>query len=624
MRRFFTSKIRLFAAARGFCVAAPGLALAFALFGGPAPAQQAAPARISHAIAMHGEPALGPDFDHLPYANPDAPKGGVLHLGAMGAFDNLNPYGVNAGSTALGLTGPVYESLMARSYDEPFTLYGLIAQTVETNDERSFVTFRLNPAARFSDGAPITAKDVLFTFNLLKSRGRPQQRAAYSLVKSIDSPDDHTVHYDLAGADDRELPLILALMPVLPAHALSEKRFSEEGLAVPLGSGPYRVAEVKPGEKLVLRRDPNYWAKDLPVMRGLYNFDEVDIDYSRDDNSLFEAFKAGLIDYREEDQPHRWIEGYDFSARRDGRVVVESLPLGGPKGMQGFAFNTRRAIFADPQLREALAMMFDFEWINANLYSNLYTRTKSFFDESELSSSGRPASAAERALLAPHPRAVRDEIMEGRWAPPRSDGGGRDRELPRRALQLAETAGWRLHDGALSRDGKALAFEILVANRDQERLALNYAGQLRRIGVEARVREVDEVQYQRRRQRFDFDMIVGLWQASASPGNEQRMRWGGDSADQEASYNLAGAKGPAIDAMIAALQAARSKEDFLTAARALDRVLLSGFYVVPLFHSRDQWIAEWRRIAHPKALPHYGQPLFGDVLESFWRVPEQP
>ena len=611
--------IRLYAARRALALAAVALSI---LLCGSVLAQAAGPGRISHAIAMHGAPALGPDFDHLPYANPSAPKGGVLHLGALGAFDNLNPYGVNAGTTAQGIAGAVYESLMARSTDEPFTLYGLIAQTIETDEARSFVTFRLNPAAHFSDGAPITARDVLFTFNLLKTKGRPQQRAAYALVRSIDAPDEHTIHYDLSGAADRELPLILALMPVLPAHAMNEKRFAEQGLAIPLGSGPYIVAEVKPGEKLVFRRDRNYWAKDLPIMRGLYNFDEVDFDYSRDDNSLFEAFKAGLIDFHQESEPHRWMEGYDFAAARDGRVIVEALPLGGPKGLEGLAFNTRRAIFADPRLREALAMMFDFEWINANLYSNLFARTKSFFDESELSSSGRPASAAERALLAPFPGAVRDDIMAGRWTPPRTDGGGRAREIARRAHDRAASAGWRLNNGVLTRDGQPLSFEILVASRDQERLALNYAGQLRRIGVEARVRAVDEVQYQRRRQRFDFDMMVGLWQASASPGNEQRMRWGGDSADQEASYNLAGAKSPAIDAMIAALQAARSPEDFVTAARALDRVLLSGFYVVPLFHARDQWIAYWRRIAHPKALPHYGQPLFGDVLESFWRVAE--
>jgi peptide/nickel transport system substrate-binding protein len=571
---------------------------------------------------MQGEPALAPGFKCLPYADPAARKGGTLHLGAYGAFDNLNPYGVNAGTTAAGIAGPVYESLMARSYDEPFTLYGLVAETIETNEARDHVVFRLNPAAHFSDGAPITARDVVFSFNLLKNKGRPQQRAAYGLVRSIEALDERTIRYDLAGANDRELPLILALMPVLPSHVMTEQRFAEEGLAVPLGSGPYKVAEVKPGEKLVLRRDPTYWGKNLSITCGLHNFEEVVFDYGRDDNSLFEAFKAGLVDYREETEPHRWVGGYDFAARRDGRVALETLPLGGPKGLRGFAFNTRRALFADPRLREALAAMFDFEWLNANLYSNLYTRTRSFFDESELSASGRPASAAERALLAPFPGAVREDVLDGRWTPPRSDGSGRDRAVAKKALALAEKAGWKLQDGVLTRDGKSLAFEILVIDREQERLALYYSGQLRRIGVDARVRLVDEVQFQRRRQRFEFDMMIGLWQASASPGNEQRMRWGGDSAAQEASYNLAGAKNPAIDTMIAALQAAETREDFVTAARALDRVLLSGFYVVPLYHSRTQWIAYWRRIAHPKALPNYAQPLFGEALESWSLAPE--
>ena len=570
---------------------------------------------------MHGDPALPPDFACLPYAKADAPKGGTLRLGALGAFDNLNPYGVNAGSTALGLAGPVYESLMARSNDEPFTLYGHIAQGIETSEARDEVIFHLDPLARFSDGAPLTARDVLFSFDLLKRKGRPQQRAAFSLVRSVSASDDRTIRFDLTGADDWELPLILALMPALPAHAMTEKRFAEEGLAPPLGSGPYVVAEVKPGERLVLRRDPAYWAANKPVVRGLYNFDEVIVDYGRDDNGLFEAFKAGLIDFRHETDPGRWRGAYDFPARRDSRVAVESLPLGGPKGMRGLAFNTRREKFADPRLREALAMTFDFEWINANLYGGLYTRTKSYFDESELSGAGRPASAGERALLAPYPGAVRADILEGLWAPPVSDGTGRDRTQAQKALALAEAAGWRLRGGVLRRDGVALVIEIMIADRETERLALHYSGQLRRIGVEAAVRVVDETQYQRRRQRFDYDMIPALWQASASPGNEQRMRWGFESADSEASYNFAGAKSPAIDAMIAALVGARSRENFVTAARALDRVLLSGFFAVPLFHAREQWVADWRRIARPAALPRYAQPLFGEVLESWYRAP---
>ena len=608
MLRVFVAIVALLSAC---CCAAP-------LFGlGREAWAQPAGARITHAIAMHGAPALPPDFQAFPYADPSARKGGVLKLGALGAFDNLNPYGVNAGSTAMGLIGPVYETLMARNLDEPFSLYPLVAESIETDDARDFVAFRLDPRGKFSDGAPITAEDVVFSFNLLKARGRPQTRAAFALVAGVSAPDARSVRFDLAGAHDRELPLILALMPVLPAHALTEKTFADNGLAVPLGSGPYRVAEVRPGEKLALVRDENYWGRDLPAQRGLYNFDRVEFLYSRDDNSLFEAFKAGLLDYREESDPHRWARAYDFPARTRGEVAVEAAPLGGPKGFEGLAFNTRRAIFADPRLREALAMMFDFEWINANLFDGLFTRTKSYFDQSELSAAGRPADAAERALLAPFPGAVRADIMEGRWAPPVADGSGRDRGQARRALNLAARAGWRIVDGALRRDGAPLAFEIMTASRDQERIALTFAGQLRRIGVDARVRLVDDVQFQRRRQKFDFDMTFALWQASASPGNEQRNRWSAEAADREGSYNFAGAKDPALDALIAALVAANNREDFVTAARALDRVLLSGFYAVPLFHRDRQWIAYRRRIGPPAALPRFAQPLFGDALESW-------
>jgi len=586
---------------------------------GPAARAQDAGARISGALAMHGAPALPPGFRAFPYADPDAKKGGVVRIGALGAFDNLNPYGVNAGSTALGLIGPVYQSLLARNLDEPFSLYGLVAESVETDDARDFVTFRLDPRAHFSDGVAITAADVVFSFNLLKRRGRPQTRAAFALVAGVSAPNARTVRFDLTGANDRELPLILALTPVLPAHALAEQAFADNGLAVPLGSGPYKVAEVKPGERLVLVRDPDYWGRDLPATRGMYNFDRVEYLYGRDDNGLFEAFKAGLIDYREEGDPRRWAKAYHFPAREKGEVAVEALPLGGPKGMEALAFNTRRDLFADARLREALAMMFDFEWLNAKLFDGFFTRTKSFFDASDLSAFGRPADAAERTLLAPFPGAVRADIFEGRWAPPASDGSGRDRDMARRALELAEQAGWRMQDGALRRDGRPLSFEIMTRTRDEERIALTYAGQLRRIGVEARVRPVDDAQYQRRRQRFDFDMTFALWQASASPGNEQRNRWSAEAAEREGSYNFSGAREPAIDAMIAALAAAQSHEEFTAAVRALDRVLLSGFYAVPLFHRDAQWIAYRRRIGHPARLPRFAQPPFGEALET-WSV----
>jgi peptide/nickel transport system substrate-binding protein len=604
-------------------VAAAGakvLALVASLFVAPnGEAAAQLPAAPRHAIAMHDMPALPADFDHLPYADPAAAKGGRLVIGLPGTFDSLNPFNLKAGSTAQGLVGNVFQSLMSRSLDEPFTLYGLIAQTIETDEARSYATFRLDPRAKFSDGTPITAADVLFTFELLKQHGRPQQRVAFSLIKQVETPDAETVRFDFPGLNDREMPLTLALMPVLPRHLIDAAKFDDANLAIPIGSGPYLIAAVKPGEQLLLRRNPDYWAKDLPVHRGLFNFDEIEIDYYRDQNSLFEAFVAGLLDFRTETNPIRWTTGYDFPALRDHRVTRESLPLGGPKGMEGFVFNMRRPQFADIRVREALGLMFDFEWINANLYGGLYTRTKSFFDESELASTGHPASAAERTLLAPFPDAVRNDILEGTWRPPQSDGSGQDRRLPRQALNLLAAAGYELKDGRLTKGNEALAFEIMVQDRSQEKLALNYAASLARIGVDARIRLVDEVQYQRRRQSFDFDVMFGSWYASSSPGNEQRGRWGSNAADQPGSFNLAGVKSAAVDALINALLAAKSHEAFVAAVRAYDRVLLSGFYIVPLFHASTQWIAASAALGRPERLPRYGAPTGGATLDTWWR-----
>ena len=564
---------------------------------------------------MHGEPALDAGFTHLPYVNPDAPKGGRLDLAYLGAFDSLNPYNVKALSTAQGLAGNVYQSLMARSDDEPFTVYGLIAESLETDPARDRVVFHLNPAAHFSDGAPITSADVVFTFNLLKAKGRPPQRAAFSLVRSVEASDDRTVRFDLSGADDRELPLILALMPVLSRAHTDDEHFEDQTLQIPIASGPYRVAEVKPGERLVLQRDPNYWGRDLPVEKGLHNFDTIRIDYFRDANAMFEAFKAGLIDYRVEDSATRWRSQYDFPAAKDGRVVTAAIPDGLPKGVSGFAFNTRRRMFADPRVREALAAMFDFEWINANLYAGAYRRSEGFFDDSAFSSIGRPASERERALLAAFPRVVRDDMMEGRWRAPESDGSGWDRAVARRAIDELQDAGYVLRDGRLVDDrGTPLAFEITVQDREEERLALAYARNLARIGVNASVRLVDDVQFDRRRTRFDFDMMPGTWTASPSPGNEQRGRWGSTSANAEGAYNIAGVASPAVDAMIAAMLAAETSEDFVAAVRALDRVLISGFYVVPLYYAPETWIAYSSKLGRPDVTP-----LFGVDLAAWWR-----
>ncbi len=567
------------------------------------------------AIAMHGELALPETFDRLPYTSPDAVEGGRLSLAFSGSFDSLNPYNVKALSTAEGLVGHVFQSLMFRSADEPFTLYGLIARRIATDDARDRVTFYLDPRAHFSDGQPITAADVLFTFQLLKDHGRPQQRAAYALVKSVATPDPYTMSFDLSGAGDRELPLTLALMPVLSKAHTDVSRFEDGSLAIPVGSGPYVVADVEPGQGLTLKRDPNYWARGLPIMRGLYNFDEIRIDYYRDAGSMFEALEAGLVDFRWEDDATRWRDGYDFPALGAGRVIKAAIPFALPKGVSGFAFNMRRWPFQTFAVREALASMFDFEWINANLYGGLYRRSVGFFDDSELCSVGRPASAAERALLAPFPGAVREAAMQGVWRPPVSDGSGNDRAIARRALDELAGAGFRLHGETLAdAGGRPLAFEILVANREEERLALAYQRSLARIGVAARVRLVDEAQFQRRRTQFDFDVMIGTWVATPSPGAEQRGRWGSSSAAVEGSYNLAGVRSPAVDAAIDALLAARSNRAFVDSVRALDRVLISGYYMVPLFYAPRQWVAYSAKLGRPDRVP-----LFGVDLDAWWR-----
>jgi peptide/nickel transport system substrate-binding protein len=565
---------------------------------------------LRRAIAMHGEPALSDGFERLPYTSSEARKGGRLRLAQLGAFDSLNPFNVKALTAAEGLTGNVYQTLMLRSADEPFTLYGLIAESLETDAARDFVVFHLDPRAHFSDGGPITSADVLFSFELLKTRGRPPVRAAYGLVKSAVAPDAETVRFDLGGANDRELVLQLGLMPVLSHVHVDLERFAEPTLDIPVGSGPYRVVEAIPGRRLTLRRDPGYWARDLAIMRGLYNFDEIQIDYYRDPAAMFEAFKAGLYDFRLEDDASRWARDYDFPAIRDGRVIVSHIANGLPKGVSGFAFNTRRALFADRDVRLGVADMFDFEWINANLFAGLYRRSRGFFDDSELSSLGRPASAAERALLRRFGAEVTDDAMEGRPAPPVSDGSGRDRTLARLALARLNKAGYELGGGVLrDRDGAPLQFEILTKRPIEERLALAYARSLARIGVAATVRLVDDTQFQRRRDKFDFDMAIGTWAATPSPGGEQRGRWGSEAAFQEGSYNLAGVRSAAIDGIIAAVD----REDFVAAARSLDRILISGSYIVPLYYAPEQWVAFSSKVAKPPR-----DPLFGVALETWW------
>jgi peptide/nickel transport system substrate-binding protein len=569
----------------------------------------------SHGIAMHDEPAMPADFSHFPYANPSAPKGGRLVYGVAGTFDSLNPFVVK-GLAIPQIRGLVIESLMARGYDEPFSLYGLLARSIETDADRSYVTFTLDPAARFSDGQPVTPADVIFSWELLRDKGRPNLRTYYRKVAKAQAVGRHGVRFDLAAAEDRELPLILGLMPVLAKHAVDAETFEDTSLLAPTGSGPYVVQDVDPGRSVTLRRAPGYWGRNLAVNRGFWNFDEIRFDFYRDGNSQFEAFKKGLYDLHPEHDPSRWEAAYDITAVRDGQIVKEEFASGLPHGMYGFVFNTRRPSFSDIRVREAISLLFDFEWINHNFFFDRYRRTASYFEGSELSFRGHAADERERGLLAPFDGAVRRDVLDGAWAPPVSDGSGRDRERLKASLALFSAAGFELEGTELREraTGAAFTFEILVVTREQERLALAFARDLRRAGIDAKVRLVDAVQHDRRRQTFDFDMILNRWDQSLSPGNEQSFYWGTAAAEQPGSRNYMGAKQPAIDATIAAMLAARSRADFVSAVRALDRVLVSGFYVVPLFHLPAQLVARRARIQRPSVTS-----LFGYLPETWWR-----
>lgn len=574
-----------------------------------------------HGISMHGKPALPADYTHFPYANPDAPKGGKIAYGVVGTFDSLNPFILKSMRTrARGIVDPeygnlYYDTLMQRSRDEAFTMYGLLAETVEWDEERTYLQFNINPNARWHDGKPVTADDVIFTFEVLRDHGRPPYNRRLNRVEKMEKISDLSVKFTFNEKSNREFPLILGLMPILPKHDTDPEGFDTSTMDIPVGSGPYKIKEVRPGESITYGRDSNYWAKDIPSKVGFDNYDEIRVEYFLSQTAQFEAFKKGLFDVYPEGNPSNWTRSYDFAAVNDGEIVKETFKKQRPSGMFGFVFNTRRDVFKDIRVRKALSLIFDFEWVNKNLYNGVYTRTNSFWQGSTLSSYQVPANDIEKALLAPFPDAVSEDIMNGTYALPLSDGSGRDRKILREALGLFREAGYEIKDGKLvDASGTQLSFEVLPQNEDQEKLALAYQRFAKALGVDMSLRTVDDAQYQQRSQTYDFDIIIKAFSSSFSPGAEQIWRWSSRAVEPEGTFNFAGVASPAIDAMIDALVNARTTEDFQAAVRAYDRTLLSGHYVIPAYHLDQTWIARRNYIKFPEGK----QPIYGYQLPVWW------
>ncbi len=566
-----------------------------------------------HGIAMQGEPALPPDFKSLPYANPEAPQGGQLRQALTGSFDSVNPFIVK-GTAASGVRLYVFESLMGRNWGEPFSLYGLLAESIDVADDRQTFTFKIRPEAKFSDGKPVTAADVVFSMETLRDKGRPNYKNYYSKLTKVETPDDQTVIFH-QEVGDRELPLILGLMPIIPKHVWEGKAFEQTTLDPILGSGPYRIADVKAGESITYARNRDYWGKDLSIARGLWNFDTVKMDYYRDTNAVFEAFKSGQADVRVETDPGRWSTGYDFPAVKAGKITLQKVEQRLPAPAAGFAFNTRRKIFEDARVREALVMAFDFEWANANLFSGVYKRTFGFYSGSELSSQGKPADAREKAILGA--ARIRADMMDGAYQLPVSDGSGRDRKMLRQAVGLLAEAGWTIKDGGLANAaGESLAFTISVQDKDQEKIALHYQRTLDQIGVKAAVRVVDSAQFASILNTYDYDMIPVAWFNSLSPGNEQKFYFGSIGKTTEGTRNYPGIADEAVDRAIAAMLTATTREDFVAAVRAEDRLLVSGFYTVPFYDAGGQWVARWNYLGQPET-----HPLSGYEATTLWRTP---
>ena len=560
---------------------------------------------IGHALAMHGAPKYGPEFTHFDYVNPHAPKGGTVKQAFIGTFENLNQFIIRG--VAAAQIGLIYDTLMAGSADEALTMYGLVAETIEVPEDRSWVAFTLRPEARFHDGSPITAEDVIFSFNILRDKGKPFYRAYYDNVTRVEKVGPRKVKFTFKPGENRELPLILGDLTVLPKAYWEGRAFDKTTLDPPLGSGPYKIESVDPGRSITYRRVEDYWARDLPVNVGQYNFDVIRIDYYRDATVAREALIGGNFDFRLESESKAWATAYDTDVVERGLLIKKAVDHERSAGMQAFAFNIRQPIFKDKRVRQALAYAFDFEWTNENLFYGQYRRTQSYFSNSELASSGLP-TGGELEVLERFRGRVPEEVFTKEYKAPSYDGSGNIRPGLRIALKLLGEAGWVVRDKKLvdAETGRPMSFEILLINPAFERIVLPFAHNLKKLGIDARVRLVDPAQYQNRLIEFDYDMIVGVWGQSLSPGNEQRDSWSSAAADAIGSGNLIGIKDPAIDELIELVIAAPDRQSLIERVRALDRVLLWGHFVIPHWHIPYDRLVFWDKFGVPEVIPMQG------------------
>jgi microcin C transport system substrate-binding protein len=593
------------------------LAASFALVVLSPPSQAQTPTTgPQHGLSLFGDLKYKPDFQHFDYVNPDAPKGGAVKFASIGTFDTLNPFTLK-GQPADGIM-QIFDTLMTASGDEPSSSYGLIAQSVEVAPDRGSVTYTIRPEAKFQDGSKITPNDVIWTFDTLKAKGHPRFRLYYADVVKAEKVGDNAVKFTFHSNDNRELPSIVGELPVLSKAYWEKVGFDKTTLDPPLGSGPYKVQSVDPGRSITYQRDPNYWGKNLPVNRGRFNVDTIRYDYYRDASVALEAFKAGQYDIRVENVAKNWAIGYDSPALTAGLIKKEQIANQLPQGMQGFAFNTRKPLFQDPRVRDALTQLFDFEWANKNLFYGAYTRSRSYFSNSDLAETGTP-SADELKLLEPFKGQIPDEVFTQQYDPPKTDGSGDVRNNLRTALKLLSDAGWSVKNGKMiNAQGQPFQFEFLLVQPEFERVVLPFAQNLNRLGITMNVRTIDPAQYENRMRDFDYDMTVVALGESLSPGNEQREYWTSASATESGSQNYMGIKNNAVDTLVDDIINAPDRASLVTATHALDRVLSWGHYVIPNWYLAYFRVASWDKFARPKVSPPYSL-----ALDTWWVVPQR-